>query len=486
MSRFHALILIAVLGTAPAGAPVGAKDGPPGAPPLVSAGSDRSDLAVTIYNDNLGLVKETRTLSLGSGRTELRFMDVAALIDPRTVHMLSVTAPRALQVLEQNYEYDLISPEKLLDKFIGRKVTLMFAGPDGDAAPEKRVGATLVSTTGGRVYEIGGEFHVNPPARVILPEIPGGLISVPTLVWLLDNSGPALHSVETSYLTGGLSWSADYASVVSADDAKVDLSGWVTIDNASGATYDDAKLKLVAGDIHRAQPEMKAAVQRMEMAMAPARPAMAEEAFFEYHLYTVDRPTTLKDRQTKQISLMEAAGVPVKKIYLLTGEASYYQARLGQLGTDLKVAVNLEMENSQKNGMGMPLPRGVVRLYKKDSSGSLQFIGEDGIKHTPKDERITLKVGDAFDVVADRTQVDFRAVGAARYDVEAEFEIKIRNHKDEPVTVTVREPVPGDWKVLTSTHTAVKRDAHTIEFSVPVAKDGESVLRYRVAVDWGG
>ena len=274
--------------------------------------------------------------------------------------------------------------------------------------------------------------------------------------------------------------------MVSADDAKVDLSGWVTIDNASGATYDDAKLKLVAGDIHRAQPEMKAAVQRMEMAMAPARPAMAEEAFFEYHLYTVDRPTTLKDRQTKQISLMEAAGVPVKKIYLLTGEASYYQARLGQLGTDLKVAVNLEMENSQKNGMGMPLPRGVVRLYKKDRSGSLQFIGEDGIKHTPKDERITLKVGDAFDVVADRTQVDFRAVGAARYDVEAEFEIKIRNHKDEPVTVTVREPVPGDWKVLTSTHTAVKRDAHTIEFSVPVAKDGESVLRYRVAVDWGG
>lgn len=449
--------------------------------PVVSTARDQSDVAITIYNDDLGLVKETRNLSLSGGRVEVRYMDVAAQINPRTVHMVSLNAPQALQVLEQNYEYDLISPEKLMEKFIGRRVRLVFPPPAGGGA-EHEVEATLVSTTGGTVYQIDGQFHVNPPARVILPEIPGGLISVPTLVWLLSGSG-ASHKIETSYLTGGIGWSADYISVVNVDDTRADLTGWVTIDNSSGATYKDARLKLVAGDIHRAQPAVMPMAGQMEELKTRFQQGFAEEGFFEYHLYTLDRPATIKDRQTKQISLMEAAGVPVKKIFLLSGEPAWFRAKLGTIGTDMKVAVMLEMMNSEKNGLGIPLPRGVVRLYKKDSSGSLQFIGEDSIKHTPKDERITLKVGDAFDVVADRTQVDYRAVSAGRYDVELEFEIKIRNHKDESVSVTVREPVPGDWKVLSSTHAWLKADAHTIEFNVPVAPNTESVLRYRVALD---
>ena len=451
--------------------------------PAASTSRETSDIAVTIYNDNLGLVKETRTLSLRTGVSEMRYMDVAGQINPRTVHMVSLTGPDDLEVLEQNYEYDLISPEKLMERFIGREVTLIFPA-DGERAPEREVKARLVSTTGGMVYEIGGQFHVNPPARVVLPEIPGGLISVPTLVWSLKNKGAASQKVETSYLTGGLSWSADYVSVVDAADTKLDLTGWVTLDNTSGASYANARLKLVAGDIHRAEPEIRMTAASMEYGMAKSQPAFAEESFFEYHLYTLDRPTTIKDRQTKQIALMEAAGIPLRKIYLLTGEASYYQMKLGLLGTNQKVGVFLEIDNTAKNGLGLPLPRGVVRLYKKDGSGSLQFIGEDRIQHTPKDEKVTLKVGDAFDVVADRTQTDFRAVSGGRYDAESEFEIKIRNHKEEPVTVTVREPVPGDWKVLTETHPHTKRDAHTIEFSVPVPPGGESVLRYRVAVDW--
>jgi hypothetical protein len=451
--------------------------------PITSSGRQQTDVSVTIYNDNLGLVKETRALALAQGVNEVRYMDVAGQINPRTVHVISLNAPRDLEVLEQNYEYDLISPEKLMEKFVGREVTLVFPPADAKGA-EREVKAHLISTTGGMVYEIGGQFHVNPPARVILPEIPGGLISVPTLVWSLRNSGAAEHKVETSYLTGGLSWSADYVIVASADDTKADLTGWVTLDNQSGATYTDALLKLVAGDIHRAEPQAGAYAQRMEMGIAKAQPAFAEEAFFEYHLYTLDRRTTIKDRQTKQITLMEASAVPIHKIYLLAGEPSYYRARLGTIGTDLKVGVFLELENTSKNGLGIPLPRGIVRLYKKDGSGSLQFIGEDRVKHTPKDEKITLKVGDAFDVVADRTQVDFRAVSGGRYDAETEFEIKIRNHKDEPVTVLVREPVPGDWKVLSSTHPPVKADAHTIEFTVPLPAGGETVLRYRVAVDW--
>jgi hypothetical protein len=435
-------------------------------------------------------VKETRSLSLAAGRNEVRFMDVASQINPRTVHMVSLTAPQSLSVLEQNYEYDLISPEKLMERFVGRKVRLVFPPPGGERTAEREMEGTLISTTGGMVYEIDGQFHVNPPARVILPEIPGGLISVPTLVWLLDNAAtagaaaPAVHKVETSYLTGGISWAADYVSVVSADDAKADLAGWVTIDNNSGATYKDARLKLVAGEIHRAQPEAVPMMQRMEtLGVQKAAPAFAEESFFEYHLYTLDRPATIKDRQTKQISLMEASGVPVKKILLLAGEPSFFRSRFGSIATDIKVAVILEMTNSQKNGLGIPMPRGVVRLYKKDGSGSLQFIGEDGIKHTPRDEKISLKVGEAFDVVADRTQVDYKAVSAGRYDVETEFEIKIRNHKDEAVAVTVREPVPGDWKVLSSSYPWLKADAHTIEFNVPVAAGAESVLRYRVALD---
>ena len=464
---------IAVVGAAPGHAET----------PAASTSRETSDMAVTIYNDNLGLVKETRTLSLATGVSEMRYKDVASLINPRTVHMVSLTGPDDLEVLEQNYEYDLISPEKLMERFIGREVTLIFPAV-ADKTPEREVKARLVSTTGGMVYEIGGQFHVNPPARVVLPEIPGGLISVPTLVWSLKNKGAASHKVETSYLTGGLSWSADYVSVVDAADTRIDLTGWVTLDNTSGATYANARLKLVAGDIHRAEPDVRAQVMRMEAGIAKAQPAFAEEAFFEYHLYTLDRPTTIKDRQTKQITLLEAAGVPLRKIYLMTGEVSYYQMKLGQIGTDQKVSVNLEIDNTQKNGLGMPLPRGVVRLYKKDGSGSLQFIGEDRIQHTPKDEKITLKVGDAFDVVADRVQTDFRAVSGGRYDAESEFEIRIRNHKEEAVTVTVREPVPGDWKVLSETHTHTKREAHTIEFSVPVAAGGESVLRYRVAVDW--
>ncbi len=221
-----------------------------------------------------------------------------------------------------------------------------------------------------------------------------------------------------------------------------------------------------------------------EYGNAKFQPAFAEESFYEYHLYTLDRPATIKDRQTKQISLLEAPGVPVRKMYLLAGQPSYYRSKLGTLGKDLKVGVFLEMDNTAANGLGMPLPRGVVRLYKKDSSGSLQFVGEDRIDHTPKDEKVTLKTGDAFDVVADRVQSDFRATSGGRYDAEIEFRVSIRNHKTDPVTVTVRDPVPGDWKVLDSSLPHVKRDAHTIEFEVPVPANGETVLTYRVAVDW--
>jgi hypothetical protein len=461
-------------------------DSPAQASPAASVQVSRAEgareaVSLTVYNSNLGLVRETRTVSLAAGLNEVRYMDVAAQINPRTVHIGSTPVAGRITVREQNYEYDLISPEKLMERFLGKTVRLIF----GEGSPQgpREVQARLISTNGGLVYDIDGAIHVNPPARAVLPEIPGGLISVPTLVWLLDAASAGTQKVETSYLTGGLSWSADYVGVVADDDARVDLTGWVTLENSSGASFQDATLKLVAGEVHRA-PQPGMVMQAMEADMVRKREC-AEESFFEYHLYTLDRPATVKDRQTKQIQLLEAAGVPVKKNYLLAGEPVYYQTQVGQVATNMKVAVELQLTNSEAQHLGMPLPAGTVRLYKKDASGSLQFVGEDHIDHTPKDETVHLKVGEAFDVVADRVQTDFRAVSAGRYDAEVAFRITLRNHKKEDIVVLVREPVAGDWKVLSSTFPPKKASAGTLEFSVPVPHDGEAVLEYRVAVDWG-
>ncbi|MGH9870836.1 MAG: DUF4139 domain-containing protein [Candidatus Polarisedimenticolia bacterium] len=466
-----------LIATSSAGAP------PPSAASHVSrAEGARESVAVTIYNSNLGLVRETRTVSLSAGFNELRYMDVAAQINPRTVHIASVPQSGRLDVREQNYEFDLISPEKLMERFIGRRVKLVFGEGSPQGAREQE--GTLISTNGGMVYDIGGSIHVNPPARPVLPEIPGGLISVPTLVWLLEADSGGSQKVETSYLTGGLTWAADYVGVVEGDDAKLALTGWVTLDNTSGATYENATLKLVAGDVHRAPQDAMKVARAMEE-MQAARPAFAEESFFEYHLYTLERPSTIKDRQTKQIQLLESPGIAVKKVYLLTGQPMYFRGMVPGTEASLRPEVQLELVNSEKNNLGMPLPAGIVRLYKKDASGSLQFIGEDRIDHTPKDETVRLQVGRAFDVTAERVQTDFRAVSAGRYDAETAFRISIRNHKTEDVTVIVREPVAGDWKVLSSSHPPIKVDATTLEFSVPVSRDKEAVLEYRIAVDWG-
>lgn len=441
----------------------------------------RVDLGITVYNDDLGLIRERRRIRLGTGRTELRFMDVPARIDPRTVRVVEKGAGSSFALLEQNYEYDLISPQKLMERFVGRTVRLVFGGDDGRA--DRESDAVLVSTTGGMVYEIDGRIHVDPPARVVLPEVPGGLISAPTLVWLVESSRGGEIEIEASYLTGGISWSADYVGVLDADERKAGITGWVTIDNQSGAAYDDARVQLVAGDLHRAAPEMDALVMRLETVPRAAAPGFAQEALLDYHLYTLDRRTTVKDRQTKQIALLQAPAVPVRKIYMIEGSPFWFRGGGPSAAGPVPVRVRLELRNAAAGGLGMPLPKGTVRLYKQDRAGSVQFIGEDRIGHTPRDEKLTLTLGDAFDIVAERRQVDYRAVSAGRYDAEAEYEIRIRNRKDETVTVIVREQAPGDWKLLESSHPPEKTDARTLEFSVRVAAGGESVLTYRIAID---
>jgi hypothetical protein len=446
------------------------------AAPLTITHEDQRDVMITVYNGNLGLVKDVREARLPAGTSEVQFMDVAAQIDPTTVHLKSLTDATGLRILEQNYEYDLLSSQKLLEKYVGRKVRLY----TGDGVYHE---ATLLSTNG-PVFDINGQIHLGQYGRVVLPALPENLVSKPTLAWLLRNQVGRPQRIEASYLTSGITWKADYVMVLNAADSKSDLTGWVTIDNKSGATYANALLKLVAGDVNRAQDARR--VNRMMEVAAKATPAseasrdFAAEGFFEYHLYTLDGRTTVKDQQTKQLALLAAADVPVEKQLIYYGAEEYYRSSYGVPVSKQKVAVYLELTNSKEHRLGLPLPRGKLRVYKADASGSQQLIGEDWIEHTPKDERVKIKLGNAFDVVAERTQKDWRKLAGNLFEVE--WEITLRNHKNVDQTVTVIEPVPGDWQVLQSTHAYEKIEAHTLRYQVSVPKEGSAKVAYRVRI----
>ncbi len=435
-------------------------------------------VAVTIYNGNLGLVKDTRRIQLPRGIYDLQFMDVAAQINPTTVHLKSLTDPGGLKILEQNYEYDLLNPQKLLEKYVGKKVKLW--EKNQYTGEERQVEALLLSVNGGPIYQIDGAIHLGYPGRVILPAIPENLIARPTLVWRLKNALSRSQVIEASYLTKGITWRADYVLTLNAEDDGGDLAGWVTIDNRSGATYKDAVLKLVAGDVNRAREEREMADAMREMAARSevAKQAFREEEFFEYHLYSLDGKTTVKQNQSKQISLLSASEIPIRKDLIYYGAQHYYRNRYGKPISHQKVGVYLEVANSKENHLGIPLPKGVVRVYKADRSGSLQFIGEDRIDHTPKDEKVKIKMGEAFDVVGERIQKDWRKIAWGVYEVA--WEVSLRNHKDEDVEVTVVEPIPGDWQVLYSSHAYEKVEAHTLEFPVKIAKESGVKIKYRV------
>jgi hypothetical protein len=464
MRQLIAFVLLLAVGTAEAAAP-----------PLSVTRDGQKDVMVTIYNGNLGLVKDTREVRLPAGVHELRFMDVAALIDPTTLHLKSLTDAAGLRILEQNYEYDLLTSQKLIEKYVGRKVRLY----QGSSWIE----ATLLSTNG-PVFEINGQIHLGHHGQMVLPALPENLVSKPTLVWLLRNQAVAPQRIEASYLTSGISWKADYVLVLNPGDTRTDLTGWVTIDNKSGATYTNAALKLVAGDLNRARDPRRDG-RLMEMAAKASSPADASrdfkaEGFFEYHLYTLDGRTTIKDNQTKQLTLMAASEIPVQKHFIYWGAQDYYRNQYGMPISNQKVGVYLEIKNAKEHRLGAPLPKGKVRVYKADTAGSQQLIGEDWIEHTPKDERVKLKMGEAFDVVGDRKQTDWKKIASHLWEVE--WEVSLRNHKKEPVTVQVIEPVPGDWQVLHATHKADKVEAHTLRFDVPIARESAAKLTYRIRI----
>ncbi|MCP4583353.1 MAG: DUF4139 domain-containing protein [candidate division Zixibacteria bacterium] len=445
------------------------------------------DIAITIYNSNLGLVKDVRQLEFKKGVNFLDFDEVASQIDATSVNF-SCLDNKNVAVLEQNYLYDLVSTEALLKRYIGLNIEIiaeddriyqgkLLSYDNSNSVFGGTEGNVILSDEDGQVLMVA----LSKVADCKFPSLPEGLILKPTLRWQIDSPSKGAKKCEVSYLTGGINWQADYVAVVSAKDDKLDLAGWVTINNTSGATYENAKMKLVAGDIHRVtergRGEMDMVSYAAPMAKGARRPQFEEEAFFEYHLYTLNRPATLNDREIKQLSLFPTTEAKVKKVYIFDASQSGYRRNQDD---KVKIKVNLEFENSEKAGLGMPFPKGKLRVYKEDSQKALQFVGEDLIDHTPKDEKVRVYLGDAFDITGTRKQVNIEDLGGDRR--RETFEIKLKNHKDDDVMVTVVEHPRGwrEWEIKNSSHPYKKIDNHRIEFEIDVNSDGEEILNYTI------
>ena len=446
-----------------------------------------------------GVIRQSQDVSLTQGRTIIRIADVPALIDPTTVLFESMTDPAGTRVLEQSFEFDLTSTAKLLQKYLDREVTVEQVR---GSSIESTTG-TLIGTQGGLIVRMadGSVRTISNYAAVRLAALPGGLISKPTLVWDVATGRPGMHKSRFSYQTGGITWWTDYnltlAEGAGTNVCKLDIGAWVTIVNQTGATFTDAKLKLVAGDVQRAQPRMEPARSAYNGAVAMAAPAagFAEKSFFEYHLYTLGRPATLANNSTKQIELFPTAhGVNCEKTLVYYGQAGQYFGNYSAPVTDRnfgnqsskKVDVYLRFANREENKLGVPLPAGKIRVAKLDSADqSLEFIGEDLIDHTPRNETIQIKLGSAFDVVGERRQVDYRSDVNAKW-IEEDIEIKVRNQKNETVTVIVKENLYRwtNWSIIKKSQAYEKIDSRTVHFPLTIAKEGEGVVRFTVRYTW--
>jgi hypothetical protein len=449
----------------------------------ISRAEDRKAVAVTIYNESLALIREEREVTLNAGRNLLALREVSGQIKPETASLRSLSNAR-LTLFEQNFDFDLLTPQKLLDKYVGKTVTIVRFNEQSDK--ETREQATVLANNQGVVLQYADRIETNLPAnaRIVYSDVPVTLRDRPTLVVDLDSDKGGAQRAELSYLSGGLSWKADYVASLADDEKTLDLAGWVTLTNRSGAAYENAKLQLVAGDINRVQEDMRVrkAVLYDAIATEAAAP-MAREELFEYHLYTLGRTTTLRDQQTKQVALLPAARVPVKKEYRMEGAQHWFysEGKTPERGDKRGVEVFIEFDN--KGGdLGQPLPKGIVRVYKKDKEGRPLFIGEDQIDHTAKNEQVRLKLGKAFDITGNWKRTDFSRI--SKRVTEQEMTIELSNAKDIPVTVRVVEPVPGDWKMLKESHPHIKSSASSAMWDIPVPADGKTTLKYRVRTEW--
>ena len=449
--------------------------------------NDQQSVAVTIYNQDLALVKDTRKVKIKTGLNALALRDVSAQMRPETALLRSINAPGSLTLLEQNFDFDLLTPHKMLEKYVGKTVSIVKVHPTTGIETIEQ--ATVLSANDGVVLKIGNRIETGLPGRIVYDDVPANLRDRPTLVTQINNKGAADQTVELSYLTGGLGWKADYVAELNTQENMLDLSGWVTLTNTSGASYKNAKLQLVAGDVNRVEQNMRPMMKhaRAEVMMADSAAPMAEESLLEYHLYTLDRPTNIMEAQTKQVALLSASSVPARKELVLRGADYYYSGQFGEIGSKMKVGVFIEFDNKEASKLGMPLPKGVLRVYKKDSQGNAQFVGEDNIDHTPKNESVRLKLGESFDVTADKKQTDFKTLprpSKGNNAFESAYELVLKNAKKEKVTVTVQEPIGGDWQIVSESAPHTKANSHLAVWKIEIPAEGKTTLTYRAVVKY--
>jgi hypothetical protein len=440
----------------------------------------RSALAVTIYNDGQALVRDTRSIQLKSGQNKIAFRDVAASIRAETTSVRALSGS-AFTMLEQNYEFDLLTPTALLHKYVGKEITVIHTNPVTGA--EKSETATVLATNEGVVLRYADRIETGVSGRIAYGSVPSTLRDRPTLSLLLDSEHGGKQDMELMYLANQITWKADYIANVSASGDRMQLNGWVTLTNQSGTAYDNAKLQLVAGTLNRVRENRDLYMARAKsVAAAPVAQGMLEEKLGDYHMYTLNRPTTILENQTKQVALLSAAEIPVKREYVLQNENGYwwYQGAHPEIQKGLKPSVFLRFDN--KGGdLDIPLPSGTMRVYMKDSNGGAQLVGEDAIAHTAKGEKINLRLGEAFDITADRVQTDYKSLTRGS---QSSYKIEIRNADSKPVTVIVREPLYGDWTITKETQRHTKESAGSAVWEVKVPAEGKVVLEYTAVVKW--
>jgi len=476
LPNLAALLLLLLLSAGPAAAAGEEK---------ISTLADQQEVAVTIYNENLALVKDKRSLDLPEGVSTLAFREVSGMMRPETA-LLQSTPAQDITVLEQNFDFDLLTPQKLLEKYVGKTIGVVKTHPTtGEETVEE---AAVLSANNGVVLRTGNRIETGlSGGRLIFPDVPPNLRDKPTLTMELASRTAGRKNLELSYLTGGLSWQADYVAELSSGEDRLNLLGWVTLTNTSGTPYKNARLQLVAGDVHQVRPviDKRFREQAAEIAYGAAAPAMAEESLLDYHLYTLDRQTDILENQTKQVALLQAENIPASKEYLLKGQDIYYRNRVAGSDSRPGVGVFLIFENTRTDKLGLPLPKGIVRVYKQDSTGSVQFVGEDRIDHTPENETVRLRLGSAFDITAERKQTDFRKLagfGEYNYVFESSHSVTLKNGKDETVEVRVVEPMPGDWEILSESQNHRKISSSEAEWLLTVPAKGSAELLYRAKV----
>ncbi len=467
---------------------------------------------LTIYNQHLSLIREERIIRLAKGLSRVALADIPSTIDATSVHFLSITDPRGVGILEQSYQYDLVHQAKVLEKYVGKEIEFVRIDPSTNKEfivrgkllatgyqLQPTYGASYLSyhSFGGMIAEIDGKIEINPTGRLILPQLPEGFILKPQLEWLVRSERGGEHRAEVSYLAGQLSWQADYVALLHPNGAAIDLTGWVTLTNHAGTSFRNAGLKLVAGDINIVKEAMEydKKAMRVQATGDVAEPQFRQSDLFEYKLYTLQRRIDIRNNETKQIELVTGRSAQAKKVFIYDGLSDSWRAwsrnysyrSQGSFGqqSNTKVGVFVTFKNSETSGLGIPLPKGKVRVYQRDEDGKEQFIGEDQIDHTAKDEEVRLYLGNAFDIVGQRIQKDFKTLAGGRV-VEETIDIRVRNHKKEDVEVQVYEHPWrwSQWEIIKSSSDWTKIDQSTLCFPLKIKKDGEGVMTYTLRYSW--